>query len=84
MTSLEHFGYRQELRRALTVRDLVIYGMVFMVPVAPFAVFGFVFEHSKGMVPLAYLVGLVGMFYVGRGLHEVAGFFARKPIAIEL
>src|ERR1700728_4081706 len=29
--SLEEFGYRQELRRALTTKDLLIYGMVFMV-----------------------------------------------------
>jgi amino acid transporter len=63
MTSLEQFGYRQELRRALTVRDLVVYGMVFMVPIAPFAVFGFVYTDAKGMVALAYLIGLAGMFF---------------------
>jgi hypothetical protein len=61
MTSLEHLGYRQELKRALTLRDLVVYGMVFMVPISPFGVFGFVYKDAKGMVPLAYLVGLVGM-----------------------
>jgi len=104
LTSLEQFGYRQELRRALTVRDLVVYGIVFMVPIAPFAVFGFVFEQAKGMVPLAYLVGVVGMFftamsyasmsrafpvagsvysYVGRGLHEAAGFFAGWSILLD-
>src|SRR6201996_9545225 len=61
--SLEEFGYRQELRRALTTRDLVVYGMIFMVPIAPFSVFGFVWNDAKGMVPLAYLVGLVGMLF---------------------
>jgi amino acid transporter len=104
MTSLEHLGYRQELKRALTFRDLVVYGMVFMVPISPFGVFGFVYKDAKGMVPLAYLVGLVGMFftamsyasmsrafpmagsvytYVGRGLHEVAGFFAGWLILLD-
>jgi amino acid transporter len=78
MTSLENFGYRQELRRALTVRDLLIYGMVFMVPVAPFAVFGFVFEHAKGMVPLAYLVGLVGMFFTAMSYASMSRAF---PVA---
>lgn len=34
-----------------------------MLPIAPYAVFGLVWEASKGMVPLAYLVGLVGMFF---------------------
>lgn len=104
MTSLENLGYRQELRRALSVWDLVVYGMVFMVPIAPFGVFGFVYKDAKGMVPLAYLVGLVGMFftamsyasmsrafpvagsvysYVGRGLHEAAGFLAGWLILLD-
>jgi amino acid transporter len=61
--SLQEFGYKEQLNRALTTRDLVIYGMIFMVPIAPFAVFGFVWNEAKGMVPLAYLVGLVGMFF---------------------
>ncbi|MEP6549091.1 MAG: APC family permease [Gammaproteobacteria bacterium] len=60
---LQEFGYEEQLKRALTTRDLVIYGMIFMLPIAPFAVFGLVWEASKGMVPLAYLVGLVGMFF---------------------
>jgi amino acid transporter len=61
--SLQEFGYKEQLNRALTTRDLVIYGMIFMVPIAPFAVFGFVWNEAKGMVPLAYLVGLAGMFF---------------------
>jgi amino acid transporter len=61
--SLQEFGYEEQLRRALTTKDLVIYGMIFMVPIAPFGVFGFVWNESKGMVPLAYLLGLIGMFF---------------------
>jgi amino acid transporter len=61
--SLEEFGYKEQLRRALTTRDLIVYGMIFMVPIAPFGVFGFVWNESKGMVPLAYLLGLIGMFF---------------------
>lgn len=61
--SLDAFGYRQELRRALTTKDLVIYGMIFMVPIAPYSVYGFVWHDANGMVPLAYLVGLVGMIF---------------------
>jgi amino acid transporter len=61
--SLQEFGYKEQLNRALSTGDLVIYGMIFMVPIAPFAVFGFVWNEAKGMVPLAYLVGLVGMFF---------------------
>lgn len=61
--SLQDFGYRDQLRRALTTKDLVIYGMIFMVPIAPYSVYGFVWNDAKGMVPLAYLVGLVAMIF---------------------
>jgi amino acid transporter len=104
MSTLEQFGYKQELKRALTTKDLVVYGMIFMVPIAPFGVFGFVWNDAKGMVPLAYLLGLLGMFftamsyasmsraypmagsvysYVGRGLHDVAGFFSGWLILLD-
>src|SRR6202171_3511155 len=63
MSTLEEFGYKEQLNRALTTRDLIIYGMIFMVPIAPYSVFGFVWNDAKGMVPLAYFVGLVGMFF---------------------
>src|SRR5580658_8121485 len=61
--SLQEFGYKEQLSRVLTTKDLIIYGMIFMVPIAPFGVFGFVWNEAKGMVPLAYLVGLIGMFF---------------------
>ncbi|MGC1386498.1 MAG: APC family permease [Steroidobacteraceae bacterium] len=60
---LQEFGYQEQLRRVLSTRDLVIYGMIFMVPIAPYSVYGFVWNDAKGMVPLAYLLGLVGMFF---------------------
>jgi amino acid transporter len=63
LMSLQDFGYKEQLNRVLTTKDLIIYGMIFMVPIAPFGVFGFVWGEAKGMVPLAYLLGLVGMFF---------------------
>ncbi len=61
--SLEQFGYEDQLDRALGLSDLVVYGMIFMVPIAPFSVFGFVWQDARGMVVLAYLIGLVGMLF---------------------
>jgi amino acid transporter len=61
--SIEEYGYQEQLHRALSTRDLVIYGLIFMVPIAPYSVFGFVYNDAKGMVPLAYLIGLIGMFF---------------------
>jgi hypothetical protein len=49
-TGIEKFGYTQELKRSLSTADLVIYGLIFMVPIAPFAIFGTVFSLSGGMV----------------------------------
>lgn len=61
--SIENFGYKQELKRSLSFWDLLIYGMIFMVPIAPFGVFGYVLDGSKGMVALAYLIGMAGMIF---------------------
>jgi amino acid transporter len=62
---VEDFGYRQELKRSLSLTDLLVYGLVFISPTAPIAVFGIVFNVSKGMVPLIYMVGLVAMLFTG-------------------
>jgi len=78
MSRIEQFGYKEELKRALTTRDLVVYGLVFMVPIAPYTVFGFVWNDSKGMVPLAYLVGLVGMFFTAMSYAAMSRAF---PVA---
>jgi hypothetical protein len=61
--TLAEFGYRSELRRSLSLGDLLVYGLVFIVPIAPFSIFGIVFSASKGMVPLTYLIGLVAMMF---------------------
>jgi hypothetical protein len=55
-SSLENFGYKQELKRSLSFWDLIIYGLIFMVPIAPFGIYGDVVTTSKGMVALAYLI----------------------------
>jgi amino acid transporter len=76
--ALQKFGYKQQLSRALTMRDLVVYGLIFMVPIAPFSVYGFVYKDAKGMVPLAYLLGLTGMFFTALSYAAMSRAF---PIA---
>ncbi len=75
MSALDQFGYKEQLSRALTTRDLVVYGMIFMVPIAPYGVFGFVWVEAKGMVPLAYLIGLVGMFFTAMSYAAMSRAF---------
>lgn len=61
VTRLQRFGYRQELQRSLSFGDLLVYGLIYMVAIAPFGIFGSVFQASAGMVALAYAVGMVAM-----------------------
>jgi len=97
-------GYRQELKRSLSLLDLVVYGLVYINLVAPLTTFGIVFNASHGMVPLIYIIGAAAMTvtavsyvtmsrafpsagsvyaYAGRGIGEVAGFFAGWLILLD-
>jgi amino acid transporter len=72
---LDRFGYRQELRRSLSFWDLLVYGLVFMVPIAPFGIFGTVYAESGGMVVLAYGIGAVAMAFTALSYSEMARAF---------
>src|SRR5699024_4053044 len=61
--SVEQFGYKQELKRGLSFADIIIYGLIIMVPIAPFGGYGEVMVGAQGMVALAYLIGMVGMIF---------------------
>lgn len=74
-TGIEQFGYTQELKRTLTFSDLMIYGLIFMVPIAPFAIFGGVFHDSGGMAPLAYIVALFAMMFSANSYAQMAQAF---------
>lgn len=73
--SVEQFGYRQELKRSLSFWDLLIYGLIFMVPIAPFGIFGSVFNASGGMVALAYAIGAIGMVFTAISYAQMAKAF---------
>ncbi|WP_248961089.1 APC family permease [Sphaerisporangium perillae] len=72
---VERFGYKQELQRSLGFTDLLIYGLIFMVPIAPFGIFGSVFQASGGMVALAYLIGMVAMAFTALSYAQMAQAF---------
>ena len=54
-----------QLERSLSTRDLTIYGIIFMIPVAPVAFYGSFLTPANGMVALAYLIGMVAMLFTG-------------------
>ncbi|MDQ1626990.1 MAG: hypothetical protein QOI54_734 [Actinomycetota bacterium] len=72
---IEQFGYHQELKRSLTFTDLLVYGLIFMVPIAPFGIFGGVFQASGGMVALAYVVGMVAMVFTALSYAQMSRAF---------
>ncbi len=73
--SIEQYGYKQELHRSLSFGDLLVYGLVFMVPIAPFGIFGGVFQGSGGMVALAYAVGMVAMMFTALSYAQMSRAF---------
>lgn len=72
---IEQFGYKQELQRSLSMSDLLIYGLIFMVPIAPFGIFGSVFEGSGGMVALTYAIGAVAMMFTANSYAQMSQAF---------
>ncbi|WP_225799371.1 APC family permease [Streptomyces sp. NK15101] len=53
----------EELRRNLGFRDLVVYGLLFIAPMAPVGVFGTLDAKSHGAVALVYVVATVAMAF---------------------
>src|SRR5262245_65732524 len=46
-----------------------------MVPIAPFGIFGGVFQASGGMVALAYAIGMVAMMFTALSYAQMARAF---------
>ena len=72
---VEAYGYRQELKRSLSFTDLLVYGLIFMVPIAPFGIFGGVFQASGGMVALAYAIGMLAMAFTAASYSQMSRAF---------
>lgn len=66
------------LRRALGVSDLIIYGMVYMLPISPFALYGIISKASHGMVPLVYVLSVIAMVFTARSYQVLSKEF---PVA---
>src|SRR5699024_2021677 len=62
-TDTEQYGYKQEVKSGDTYTDILIKGLIVMVTIATFVVYGEVMVGAQGMVALAYLIGMVGMIF---------------------
>ncbi|MFL0196628.1 APC family permease [Clostridium sp. WILCCON 0269] len=75
---LESFGYKQELKKVLGLKDLVIFGIVFMGPVSVMTLFGIMHVTSRGHSVLAYAIAFVAMLFTAYSYGEMVTAF---PIA---
>ncbi|MFP3988189.1 APC family permease [Streptomyces sp. E11-3] len=77
------------LRRSLGFRDLVVYGLLFIAPMAPVGVFGTLDAKSHGAVALVYLVATVAMAFTAfsyaqmvRVVPQAGSVFAYARVAL--
>ncbi len=54
------------LKRSLGYWDLVLYGLAYIAPFAPFSTLGFVWSESNGLIVLAYVLGAVCMYFTAQ------------------
>jgi putrescine importer len=62
----------RRLRRTLTLRDLILYGVIVIQPVAPMSVFGVLSERGRGHVVTAVLIAMVAMLFTGISYGRMA------------
>lgn len=63
------------LRRVLTRRDLILYGLVILTPTAPYPVYGIVQQVSHGHAALGYLVAMFAMLFTAASYGKMSSAF---------
>ena len=59
-------------KRILSLWDLVLFGIAFVSPTAPYALFGIVAEKSHGHVPLVYVIAMIAMSFTAISYGRMA------------
>ncbi len=65
-------GSAPALKRALTLRDLILYGVIVIQPVAPMSSFGVLDEKSRGHAVTAILIAMVAMLLTAFSYGKMA------------
>ena len=69
---LSQLGYKPELSRSLSLGDVVIHGLIYMVPIAPISVFGVVYNLSVGAAAAVYVITAIVMTFSALSYREMA------------
>ncbi|MFI9342471.1 APC family permease [Streptomyces sp. NPDC052773] len=88
-TAVPRADEHHRLRRSLGFRDLVVYGLLFIAPMAPVGVFGTLDARSHGAVALVYVVATVAMAFTAfsyaqmvRVVPQAGSVFAYARVAL--
>ncbi|QAT43375.1 APC family permease [Aminipila luticellarii] len=68
----------QHLKRVLKLKDLAIYGIAFMTPIAPAYIYGSASATTGGTLAMSYLIAMVAMLFTAASYGRMAGAF---PVA---
>jgi len=61
-----------QLKRSLTLWDLILYGAIVLQPVAPMSVFGALSDRGRGHVVTAILIAMVAMLFTAMSYGQMA------------
>ena len=75
MSATPAAGTAPTLKRVLSRRDLILYGLVILTPTAPYPVYGIVQQTSNGHAALSYLVAMVAMLFTAASYGKMSGAF---------
>jgi amino acid transporter len=64
-----------KLKRVLSRRDLILYGLVILTPTAPYPVYGIVQQTSQGHAALSYLVAMIAMLFTAASYGKMSVVF---------
>jgi putrescine importer len=62
-------------KRVLSLRDLVVFGIAFVGPTAPYSMFGLATVKSQGHLPLVYLIAMIAMSFTAFSYGRMAAAF---------
>lgn len=65
-------GEAPRLRRALTLWDLILYGVIVIQPVAPMSPFGALSQRGRGHAVTAILIAMIAMLFTGISYGRLA------------
>jgi putrescine importer len=64
-----------DFKRVLSLRDLVVFGIAFVGPTAPYSMFGLATVKSHGHLPLVYLIAMFAMSFTAFSYGRMAAAF---------